>query len=85
MIKALVLMLVRIYQMVLPIFMGMFGAVGSCRYVLSCSNYFLHSINEFGLFQGMILGIKRLLSCHPWARAEKRLPASRGEVRGLNF
>ena len=37
----------------------------SCRYLPTCSEYFIDCINEFGFFKGFILGIKRILSCHP--------------------
>lgn len=37
-----------------------------CRYQPTCSNYFIEALNEQGLFKGIFLGVKRILSCHPW-------------------
>jgi len=37
----------------------------SCRYLPTCSEYFIDSLKEFGFFKGCILGTKRILSCHP--------------------
>ena len=38
----------------------------SCRYTPTCSQYCLEALRKHGLFKGGYLGIKRLLSCHPW-------------------
>ena len=37
----------------------------SCRYLPTCSDYFIDSLNEFGFIKGSYMGTKRLLSCHP--------------------
>jgi len=37
----------------------------SCRYLPTCSEYFIDSLNEHGVFKGTIKGTKRILSCHP--------------------
>ncbi len=36
-----------------------------CRFNPSCSNYFIKAIQEFGIFKGSFLGIKRLSKCTP--------------------
>ena len=38
----------------------------SCRYTPSCSHYMVESIQEWGPFRGLRMGIRRILSCHPW-------------------
>ncbi|MFQ9705548.1 MAG: membrane protein insertion efficiency factor YidD [Limosilactobacillus pontis] len=38
-----------------------------CRYYPSCSQYMLESLERFGL-KGSLLGIARILRCHPFAR-----------------
>lgn len=38
----------------------------SCRYTPSCSNYTVEAIKKHGPFKGGWLGLKRILSCHPW-------------------
>ena len=37
----------------------------SCRYLPTCSEYSIEALKEFGLFRGLILSFKRILSCHP--------------------
>ena len=37
----------------------------NCRYLPTCSDYFIDSVNHLGATKGAIKGIKRLLSCHP--------------------
>ena len=37
----------------------------SCRYMPTCSEYFIESLNYYGLFKGFIIGSKRILRCHP--------------------
>ena len=36
-----------------------------CRYLPSCSEYYIDSLKIHGFIKGSILGIKRILSCHP--------------------
>ena len=38
---------------------------GKCRYLPTCSEYFIESLKEFGFFKGCAFGTKRILSCHP--------------------
>ena len=37
----------------------------NCRYLPTCSEYFIDSLKLNGLFIGLILGTKRILRCHP--------------------
>ncbi len=37
----------------------------SCRYTPTCSTYMIMAINKYGLFFGVIKGIRRLLRCKP--------------------
>lgn len=55
------ILLVRIYQWIIsPIFPA------SCRYQPTCSAYMIEAIQEWGVIRGLYLGMKRILSCHPW-------------------
>ena len=38
----------------------------NCRYLPTCSDYFIDSLKEFGFFKGIFKGSKRILSCHPF-------------------
>ena len=37
----------------------------SCRYLPTCSEYFIDCLKTYGLFKGFLKGTKRILSCHP--------------------
>ena len=37
-----------------------------CRFIPSCSEYYIESLRSHGLISGTILGFKRILSCHPF-------------------
>ncbi len=39
---------------------------GSCRYVPTCSEYAIEALRTHGPLKGLILGTKRIFSCHPW-------------------
>jgi uncharacterized protein len=54
---------VKIYQwMISPLLPG------SCRYVPTCSEYAIEALRTHGPVKGLILGTKRIFSCHPWGR-----------------
>ena len=36
-----------------------------CRYLPTCSEYFIDSLNEHGVIKGTVKGTKRIFSCHP--------------------
>ena len=38
----------------------------TCRYVPTCSEYAIESLKIHGPLVGLLLGTKRILSCHPW-------------------
>ena len=37
----------------------------SCRYLPTCSEYFIDCLKFNGTLKGLLLGIKRILRCHP--------------------
>ena len=37
----------------------------SCRYLPTCSEYFIESLKIHGIFKGFFFGIKRIFRCHP--------------------
>ena len=37
----------------------------SCRYLPTCSEYFIDSLKIYGIFKGSFLGVKRISRCHP--------------------
>ena len=36
-----------------------------CRFLPSCSDYFIECLNEYGFFKGCYFGLKRITKCHP--------------------
>ena len=52
--------IIKFYQLIISPYLG-----NNCRYLPSCSEYFIESLKEFGLFKGFYRGIKRILTCHP--------------------
>lgn len=59
-IKLVLIRLIKIYQLVISPYMG-----NNCRYLPTCSEYFIDCVNEYGILKGVIKGIKRIFSCHP--------------------
>jgi uncharacterized protein len=55
-----IIFLIKIYQFLISPFFS-----ASCRYLPTCSEYFIDSLKFNGTFRGLYLGIKRILRCHP--------------------
>ena len=53
--------LIKIYKFLISPLLG-----DSCRYFPTCSDYSIESLRTYGLFKGLFLSLKRILSCHPW-------------------
>ncbi|MEK7636564.1 MAG: membrane protein insertion efficiency factor YidD [Patescibacteria group bacterium] len=45
---------------------GMRSIYFGCRYVPSCSEYADTAIRQHGLFNGIIVSLKRIARCHPF-------------------
>ena len=60
MIKKGLISLIKLYKYLISPFLG-----NNCRYLPTCSEYFIDSLNEYGVLEGCYKGIKRILSCHP--------------------
>ena len=52
---------VRIYQWLISPLLPK-----TCRYHPTCSEYAIESLRVHGPLLGLLLGTKRILSCHPW-------------------
>ena len=63
-VRTVLILLVRAYQVTLsPLFSG------CCRFEPSCSNYMIEAIQAHGALKGTLLGIWRLLRCHPFGKS----------------
>lgn len=43
------------------------GPGAGCRYEPSCSCYWITCLKMHGPFQGLVLGLRRIIRCHPWS------------------
>ena len=53
--------IIKFYQYFISPLLG-----SRCRYLPTCSEYYIESLKSYGLIKGSIMGIKRILSCHPF-------------------
>ncbi|MBR1948810.1 MAG: membrane protein insertion efficiency factor YidD [Alphaproteobacteria bacterium] len=61
MIKKIMIALIKFYQKCISPLMP-----NVCRYTPSCSQYFIEALQVHGVVKGSLLGIRRILRCHPW-------------------
>ena len=52
---------IKIYQYLISKLLG-----NRCRFLPPCSEYFIEALKTQGLIKGFVLGIKRILRCHPF-------------------
>ena len=52
--------IIKIYKLFISPFLS-----PSCRYLPTCSEYFIDCLKIYGPFKGFYFGTKRILSCHP--------------------
>lgn len=60
--RVLGLVLVRAYQLLVSPVLG-----PTCRFEPTCSVYTYQAIDRYGLVKGGLLGLRRVLRCHPFA------------------
>ena len=53
--------IIKFYQYFISPLLG-----NRCRYLPTCSEYYIESLRTHGLIKGSIMGIKRIFSCHPF-------------------
>jgi putative membrane protein insertion efficiency factor len=53
--------LIRTYQVLISSWMP-----PRCRFYPSCSQYMLQAVDRFGPFRGTLMGLRRLMKCHPF-------------------
>ena len=55
--------LIRVYQATLSPLLGR-----QCRFVPTCSEYFIEAVRTRGAIRGMLKGLWRICRCHPFSR-----------------
>ena len=58
--KTILIKIIKIYKLIISPYLG-----NNCRYLPTCSEYFIDCLKEHGALKGTIKGSKRILSCHP--------------------
>ena len=58
--KHLFIYIIKFYKLFISPYLG-----NNCRYLPTCSEYFMESLEEHGVLKGSLKGTKRILSCHP--------------------
>ena len=58
--KSVLIFIIKTYKYLISPYIG-----NNCRYLPTCSEYFIDCLNEFGGIKGCIKGIKRISTCHP--------------------
>ena len=64
--------IIKTYQYLISPLLG-----NKCRFLPTCSEYFIEALKTQGLIRGFELGLKRILKCHPFK--------SLGGGEGLDF
>ena len=59
-IKYILIKIIKLYKIFISPYLG-----NNCRYLPTCSEYFIDSLEEEGVIRGTLRGTKRILSCHP--------------------
>lgn len=65
--KQVFIFLISLYQALFSPLLHHLG-IGGCRYPVTCSEYAKQAINKYGILKGGAVAIKRLSTCHPFAK-----------------
>ena len=60
--KKLIIYLIRGYQ-VTPL-----HSHSMCRFTPTCSVYMIEALEAYGLWKGLIIGVKRIFKCNPFGK-----------------
>ena len=59
----ILIFIIKIYQYLISPLLG-----SRCRFLPTCSEYFIEALRTQGLKIGVKLGVKRILKCHPFRK-----------------
>ena len=68
----ILIFIIKIYKYLISPLLG-----NRCRFLPTCSEYFIEALSTHGLKRGLQLGAKRIFKCHPF----KKL----GGAHGIDF
>ncbi len=61
--KKILILIIKVYQYFISPLIG-----NKCRFLPSCSEYFIIALESHGLIKGFNLGVKRIFKCHPFTK-----------------
>lgn len=59
--KQILILPIRFYRVAISPMLG-----PKCRFQPTCSRYAIDAIEEWGIFKGTWLALRRIFKCHPW-------------------
>ena len=59
--RNILIIIIKTYQFFISPLLG-----NRCRYLPTCSEYFIEALKTHGLIRGFNLGMKRIFKCHPF-------------------
>ncbi|MBY0588805.1 membrane protein insertion efficiency factor YidD [bacterium] len=65
----LLIQIIRFYKFAISPMLG-----NNCRFYPTCSEYFVLAIRKHGTVRGSLMGIGRILRCHPFRRGGVDFP-----------
>ena len=65
----ILILIIKFYKYLISPWLG-----NKCRFLPTCSEYFIEALSAYGLVKGFRLGAKRIFKCHPF----KNLGGSHG-------
>ena len=57
----ILILIIKFYKFFISPLLG-----SRCRFLPTCSEYFIEALSSHGFIEGLILGIKRIFKCHPF-------------------
>ena len=59
--KKILILIIKLYKYFVSPLLG-----NRCRFLPTCSEYFIEALSTHGFIRGLKLGIKRIFKCHPF-------------------
>jgi len=59
----ILILIIKFYKFLISPLLG-----NRCRYLPTCSEYFIEALQKNGLINGFTLGFKRIFKCHPFKK-----------------
>ncbi|MDC3104588.1 membrane protein insertion efficiency factor YidD [Candidatus Pelagibacter bacterium] len=59
----ILIFIIKVYQFLISPLLG-----NRCRFLPTCSEYFIEALQKHGPIKGSNLGVKRILKCHPFRK-----------------